>query len=186
MLVGSSPVRDQIQSAPRGPVGKWTHCVYIRYAEHTFYIGKTALNEASSRSHCCFQVKVERLDAADENAQPVSKQRQPMSFHVKPKPKAQAQGRRPQADPEAQGPTQDRTQGRRPNPRPNPRPNRRPKPDAQPKAQAQRGRVWQRCGPTRGRGGNEVLHPDVQATWEWYGPPLTTKLVVFCFWGLKA
>merc|ERR1719181_1695476 len=44
----------------------------------------TGLNEVSSRSHCCFQIKVTRVEPEKEVA-PAG--RTPMSYHVKPKPK---------------------------------------------------------------------------------------------------
>merc|ERR1719181_97896 len=46
----------------------------------------TGLNEVSSRSHCCFQIKVTRVEPEKEVA-PAG--RTPMSYHVKPKPKVE-------------------------------------------------------------------------------------------------
>jgi len=50
-------------------------------------MAKTGLNEVSSRSHCCFQVKVTRLDKTEEP--PVAPARTPLSYHAKPKPKVE-------------------------------------------------------------------------------------------------
>merc|ERR1719387_995668 len=50
-------------------------------------MAKTGLNEVSSRSHCCFQVKVTRIEKTEE--QPVAPARTPLSYHAKPKPKVE-------------------------------------------------------------------------------------------------
>merc|ERR1719421_2383355 len=50
-------------------------------------MAKTGLNEVSSRSHCCFQIKVTKQEPEKEPALPAG--RTPMSYHVKPKPKVE-------------------------------------------------------------------------------------------------
>merc|ERR1719456_662236 len=50
-------------------------------------MAKTGLNEVSSRSHCCFQIKVTRVEPEKEAVVPAG--RTPMSYHVKPKPKVE-------------------------------------------------------------------------------------------------
>jgi hypothetical protein len=50
-------------------------------------MAKTGLNEVSSRSHCCFQVKVTRIEKTEEA--PVAPARTPLSYHAKPKPKVE-------------------------------------------------------------------------------------------------